>query len=296
VLGRVTMPGGDAPEALAGRSTSGMRSVTPDQFQSKVLSVMKCARRSLLCGGFIVAAVVYGVAWAQSPDALYVFSSNGLRVPLEEFRSDIEQRVGRPVLFEFSTAHTLADRIEAGNRFDVAILTPVLMDELIAHHKIQSRSRAEVARVGIGVGAQAGAAARNIKTLDNLREVLLNAESVAYGADGQSRRTNEASFEALGIQAEMQDKIRLTGPGEAPTLVARGEVDLVMTLVSELVRAPGVEYLGPLPAEVQSYVRFEAGIGSAARDRNAAGALIAFLAEPAFMAALKAHGLEAVGP
>jgi molybdate transport system substrate-binding protein len=128
--------------------------------------------------------------------------------------------------------------------------------------------------------------------MDDLRRVLLEATSVAYGASGQSRRTNEAAFEKLGIADAVHPKVRLTGPGEAPALVAAGEVDVVMTLVSELKREPGLQYLGPLPAEVQAYIDFAAGMAATVRDLAAAQALLDLLASPEVAGALESHGLE----
>ncbi len=235
-------------------------------------------------------------ALAQDSDVVRVLSSNGVRVVLQEMQPQIEQSIGRRLAFEFSTSRTLTDRIEAGEAFDVAILTPSLIDELISFQKVTPGSRNEFARVGVGIGSRRGTPVERVDTLENLRRALLNAESVAYGANGQSRRTNEASFETLGIDDEMQRKRRLTGPGEAPVLVAEGEIELVMTLVSELLREPGVQLLGPLPPEVQEYVHFEAAIGSSAGEPATARALLNFLSTPAFGAALENSGLEPIIP
>ena len=227
---------------------------------------------------------------------LRVYSSNGVRLVLEEMQPQIEQAIGRRLTFQFSTSRNLTDRITADEAFDLAILTPSLIDELTALRKIVPESRNEFARVGIGVGSRQGTPAKSVSTLDELRQTLLEAQSVAFGVNGQSRRTNEASFETLGIGDEMRSKTRLTGAGEAPVLVAEGEIELVLTLVSELLREPGVQFLGPLPPEVQGYVDFAAGVSAGALDPAAARALSGFLSTPAFIAALEKHGLEPIGP
>ena len=94
----------------------------------------------------------------------------------------------------------------------------------------------------------------------------------------------------------MQSKTTLTGPGEAPVLVAEGEIELVLTLVSELLREPGVQLLGPLPPEVQAYVHFAAAMSAGAGDPSTARTLINFLSTPAFGAALEKNGLEPMNP
>ena len=235
-------------------------------------------------------------ALAQDSGVVRVLSSNGVRVVLEEMQPQIEQSIGRRLAFEFSTSRTLTDRIEAGEAFDVAILTPRLIDELISLQKVTPGSSNEFARVGIGVGSRQGAPVKSVDTLEDLRRTFLEAESVAFGSDGQSRRTNEASFEALGIEDEMQSKTTLTGPGEAPVLVAEGEIELVLTLVSELLREPGVQLLGPLPPEVQAYVHFAAAMSAGAGDPSTARTLINFLSTPAFGAVLEKNGLEPMNP
>lgn len=241
-------------------------------------------------------AIVSSAVFAQNADVLHVYSSNGVRVILQENQSQIEQMIGKRLEFEFSTSRTLKDRIAAGETFDVAILTPSLIDELIELRKVVPGSRTEFARAGVGVGSRQGTPVKRVDTLDELRQTLLEAESVAYGANGQSRRTNEASFVTLGIEDEIRGKARLTGAGEAPVLVAEGEIELVLTLISELLREPGVQFLGPLPPEVQGYIRFAAGMSASAQDPATARALLDFLSSAAFVAALGEHGLEPVNP
>lgn len=238
--------------------------------------------------------IVSGGALAQGSDALRVFSSNGVRVVLQEMQPQLERAAGKPLDFEFSTSRTLTDRLVAGEGFDVAVLTPALIDELIAAQKVEPASRSEFARVGVGVGSRQGTPAKSVGTLDDLRRTLLEAESVAYGERGQSRRTNEASFETLGISEEVHRKSRLTGAGEAPQLVAEGEIELVLTLVSELLREPGVQFLGPLPPEVQGYIEFSAAVSVDTDEAEAGRALIEFLSTPAFVEALGRSGLEPI--
>ena len=245
----------------------------------------------IVAGPFLSPYVV-----AQDSAALRVYSSNGVRIVLEEMRPQIEAAIGKPLSFQFSTARTLVQQLTDGAEFDVAVLTPALIDELIDAGRVAAGSRIDVARVGIGVGARQGTPARSVATPDELRSTLLAAGSVAFGANGQSRQTNEASFATLGITDAMRAKVRLTGPGEAPALVAAGEVDLVLTLISELLREPGVQFLGPLPAEVQAYIRFAAGTSAEAHDRAAAAAFVRVLSTADFAVALERHGLEPVTP
>jgi molybdate transport system substrate-binding protein len=242
----------------------------------------------------ISAGLLSNTLFAQGSEVLTVYASNGVRVVLEELQPRIEQIIGKPLSFEMSTSRTLVERIEAGEAFDVALLTPGLIDGLIASGNVKLNTRNTFSQVGIGVGSREGTQAKSVATLDDLRDTFLDAESIAFGANGQSRVTNEASFETLGIAEQMRGKTRLTGAGEAPGLVEHGEIELVLSLVSELLRHPGVQYLGPLPAEVQGYVQFASGLSAGTEDATTAQSFIAFLSAPEFRTVLEKHGLEAI--
>ena len=234
---------------------------------------------------------------AQSQETLptlRVLSSNGPRAPLEDAQPDIEAAIGYSLDIEFSTAASLASRIEAGEPFDVAILTPALIDRLVTGGRVAPAPVVVFARSGVGVGAARSGTERDVSTAEALRATLLAAQSVTLTEDGQSRRVSEAAFEALDIVEEMQPKIMLVGPGEGPHVVARGDAELVLTLVSEIVPIDGLELVGPFPAELQDYVSFAAGISTASTKADAARRLLEQLSAPTMTRALAPHGMEAL--
>jgi molybdate transport system substrate-binding protein len=231
----------------------------------------------------------------QAPTAVRVLSSNGVKSVVVLLQPDIERAIGRPLLIEFSTASSLKTKIETGEAFDVAILTPALVDDLIAQGRVAADSRADFARAGVGVGVRQGAPVADVSTPDALKNTLLNATSVVFTADGQSRNTIDLAFERLGIAEAMRPKTILKGPGEGPEVVAAGEAELVLTLVSEILPVPGLQFLGPLPDDLQAYVSFTAGRGIDSTESEAADALLEYLSGPTMAAALDAHGLEAAG-
>jgi molybdate transport system substrate-binding protein len=122
----------------------------------------------------------------------------------------------------------------------------------------------------------------------------LNARSVAFTAEGQSRRTIDAVFDRLGIADQMRPKVMLLGPGGGPLAVAKGEAELTMTLISEILPIPGVQLLGPVPGDLQDYVTFEAARSAHAPDASPAAALRRALVGPVFTSALESHGMESV--
>ncbi len=228
----------------------------------------------------------------QAP-SLRVFSSNGPRAPLEDIQAEIEAAIGYSLDIEFSTAASLTNRIEAGESFDVAILTPALIERLVAGGYVSAEPVPVFARSGVGVGAASGDIERDVSTVDALRATLLAAESITLTANGQSRRVSEAAFDAMGIVEELQPKIVLVGPGEGPYIVAGGGAELVLTLTSEIVPVEGLELVGPFPTELQEYVSFAAAINPASTEPDAARRLLEQLTSAEMLRALQPHGMEA---
>lgn len=245
-----------------------------------------------------LAAILSGTAVDVNAQAspLRVLSSNGVKAVVESLQPDTEQAVGTSLSIEFSTASSLKRNIEEGEPFDVVILTPTLIADLVDQDLVVGESRVDFARAGVGVGARPNTGSRDVSTPDALRGTLLAAESVAFTADGQIRITIDAAFAELGIADAMREKTLLMGPGQAPSAVAAGEAELVMTLVSEILPVPGLELVGAFPAEVQAYVSFAAGRSDTASDAQAADALLECLSGADFAAALAINGMESVGP
>ena len=235
-----------------------------------------------------------GSGTAAAP--LRVFSSNGVKALLEDATPVIEQAIGRPVAFEFSTTTALARRIDAGDVPDVAVLTTGLIDDLSARGKLVAASRRGVARVGVGVGVRADAPAAPVDTSEALKTLLLAVKSVTFTAEGQSRAAIDNAFERLDIVEPMRAKTILKGPGEAPGVVARGEAEVVLTLVSEMVGVPGLKVLGPFPPELQQQVAFAAARGAGTADPAAADRFLQALAGPEVTARLGQHGLQSAAP
>ena len=206
----------------------------------------------------------------------------------------LEMATGIRLSAEFSTAAALKRKIDAGEPFDVAILTPALVDDLVAQGRAVAESRSDLARVGVGVGAREGAPRSDVSTPEALKRTLLDAKVVAYTAEGQSRATVNKALAQLGITAEVDAKSMLTGPGEGPGAVAAGKADLVMTLISEIL-IPGVQLLGPFPPEMQNYIVFTAVRSPNAKNVEGANALLRYLMGPEVADAMKTHALEPIG-
>jgi molybdate transport system substrate-binding protein len=232
------------------------------------------------------------VVAAQST-AVRVLASNGMKAALEELQPQCERAIGRPLALQFNSSASMKQKIEAGEAFDVAIITSEAIDDLIKQGKLAGDSRADLGRSELGIGIRAGTAKPDIRTPDALKRTLLNATSITYPQDGASRAYIEHMFERLGIAGDVKARIILAqGSGPATESVAAGKAALVITLFSEIVPIHGVEILGPLPGELHYDIRFGAAASATTRNAETARALIAFLAGPRVATTFKAKGLE----
>jgi molybdate transport system substrate-binding protein len=254
--------------------------------------------RSRSIGTAIVATtfgliLLFHVVGAQQGAAVRVLASNGMKAALEELRPQCERAIGHPLALRFNSTASMKQQIEAGEAFDVAIITSEAIDDLIKQGKLAGGSRADLGRSQLGIGIRAGTTRPDIHTPEALKRTLLSATSITYPQDGASRGYIEHMFERLGIAADVKPRIILAqGSGPATESVAAGRAALVITLFSEIVPIHGVEILGPLPGELHYDIRFGAAASTTTRNEEAAKSLIAFLAGPKAAPTFKARGLE----
>jgi molybdate transport system substrate-binding protein len=234
----------------------------------------------------------FGSPPAQGAD-LRVLASNGVKAAVEELKPQLEKASGSTLSIDFNTAATQRERIEKGEAFDIAVLTDEAIDALIKSGKLSSKLHTKLARVGIGVGYRKGVQKPDVRTAAGIKQALLNAKAIAYTANGASRPGIDRMFDRLGIAGQIQSKSRLTAAGAAPASVGKGESDLVLTLISEILPEPGVELAGPLPPEFQTYIGFSAAPSPKAASSPAVAAFIKFLDGPAAAATYKVKGMEA---
>jgi molybdate transport system substrate-binding protein len=236
-------------------------------------------------------AALLATASARAAE-IKVLASNGVKAALEELAPAFERATGNKVSITFGLAAVLKRQIEAGEAFDVAILTSAGIEDLAKQGKVDAGSRAAIARSGVGIGIRQGAPRPDIGTPDALKRTLLSAKSISWAKEGASGVYFASVLERIGIAQQMKPKVVLAPSGaEVGKLVAGGQVELGVILVNELMAAPGVEVLGPLPPELQNYTAFHAGVGAASKNA-AAGALIRFLTTPSAGAVFKAKGQE----
>jgi len=230
---------------------------------------------------------------AAQGGAVRVLVSNGMKAAMEKLQPQCERAIGHPLALQFNSTASVKKKIEAGEGFDVAIITSEAIDALIKEGKIAGGTRADLGRSELGIGIRAGAAKPDIHTPEALKRTLRDAKSITYPQDGASRAYIENMFERMGIAADVKPRIILAqGSGPATESVAAGKAALVITLFSEIVPIHGVEILGPLPGEFHYDIRFAAAARATTKNGEAAKALITFLAGPKAAPIFKAKGLE----
>ena len=223
---------------------------------------------------------------------LKLIASNALDAVLRELVPQFERESGNSVSVAYLSTNQMLERVKGGETADLLIAGRSAIDELIAAGKVAAGSRADLASSGIGVCVKSGAPKPDIGTVEAFKQALLAAKSVAHTATGQSGSYFAALVDCLGIGDAVRAKAKVSAGGIIGEFVARGEAELGIQQVSEVLAVPGVELVGPLPPEIQKVTVFSAGICSGSRETEAAQALVRFLMTASATAAMKAKGLE----
>ena len=206
-----------------------------------------------------------------------------------------ERATGHKIVIQYGPGLAFARQIEAGEAFDLAIIGSDVVDDLIKQGKIAGDTRVDIVRAGIGVAVREGVPKPDISSVDALRNTLLNATSVTYAPQGSTGRHLPKVFDRLGIAEQMKAKTKPNALVRVPQVVAAGEVELAIAGIPTLLSGEGVQVVGPLPTELQSWFVNTAGVSAAAKQPDAAKALIEYLTTPEAAAVIKAKGMEPLG-
>jgi molybdate transport system substrate-binding protein len=207
-----------------------------------------------------------------------VLCTNGVKTLLLELMPAFERAGGAKPAITWGSAASLVKELAGGTRGDLAILTAEAVDELIKDGTIVAGSRVDLARSGIGIAVRKGAPKPDIGTPDALKAALLAAKSVAHSKTGMSGIYFPSVLGRLGIADQMTSKIVLPDPGTpVGEVIARGEAELGVQQISELLPVAGIEIVGPLPAALQKITTFSAGLLTKAQEPDAAKALVKFV-------------------
>jgi molybdate transport system substrate-binding protein len=238
----------------------------------------------------VTIALTAALTSAQAP--LRVIASNGVKTFVEAVVPAYEQSRGRKVTVTYGTSAVLVKDIVGGAPFDLVIMTTEAMAEIGKAGKLAAPP-AVVARARVGLGVPHGHRKPPVATPAEVKQAVLAAKGIAYAGNGASRPTIEAMFATLGIAEAVKAKTFLdVGSDGSIARVTKGDADLLITLVSEIMPAPGIDLVGPIPAEFGGDVTFAGAVGASANDATAGRALLAALVSRDATATLRQKGLE----
>jgi len=218
-----------------------------------------------------------------------VLSTIGMRTVLEEVTPAFEQQNGVTVTRVYDSSIALMKRIDAGETGDAAVFTAGAIDELIARGTIATRT--DLTRSFVGIAVRKGAPRPDISTPEAFRKAMLAATSIARSETGASGLYFESLIARLGLADALNPKI-IVQDGIVGRIAARGEAEIAVQQISELMQADGIDIVGPLPDELQSITVFSGGVFKSTAAADLAKAYVTHLASPEFAAVIRLKGME----
>jgi molybdate transport system substrate-binding protein len=244
-------------------------------------------------GTLVAVAVLASGAPAEAAE-IHVLSAGAVRSIVTELAQAFEKETGHKVSLQFGTVGVTRKRL-ATDPADVVIMSDVAIDESIKQDTLVAGSRTDIARTGMGVGVRDGAPKPDITTADGFKQALLAATSITYVDPAQGATSGIHFAEILktfGIAEAVKPKTTLVPGGYPAELVAKGEVEMVVHQISEIVPVKGVTLVGPLPRDVQKVTIYSAGIAKKAATPDVARAFVAYLTSAAVKPKFAAAGLD----
>ena len=235
----------------------------------------------------VLAAMLGHIGLTQGAE-VKVFTSRAIATVLEKNGREFERSSGHTLNVVTGFSPEFAKRIAAGEPFDIVVAPPSTLDALTKDGHIAVDSRTNLVRSGFGIAVRAGAPKPDLGSVDALKRALSNARSIGYIRTAGVPQL----IEKLGMKKALEEKTTVPAGDTVAEMVAKGDLELGIIVITQIVTTPGVELAGPLPPEIQYHITFGAGIGARSKAPEAARALIDFLNGPATAAALEAQGLE----
>jgi molybdate transport system substrate-binding protein len=248
-------------------------------------------RLSLTLASLLLGLATLPAAGATAAE-LKVIAGGSITNLLKELGPPFERASGHTLSIHFDSTPNIVARVNTGTPFDLAVVPVDVFNNADAKAHFANGPTIDIARVGYGVAVRTGALKPDISTPDALKKTLLGAASIAFVPASAAGAYVTKVFERLGIGEEMKAKIKAqAGPPQIAPAVAKGEAELGVFLTNVLV-APGVELVGPFPAELQQELVFTAAVAADTKEADASKAFINYLRTPAAIAAIKAAGMN----
>jgi molybdate transport system substrate-binding protein len=223
-----------------------------------------------------------------------IVAPGGARAAIEALIPGFESKTGYKVKATFGSGLGTKKQVAEGDDFDVKVIQPPF-PAVLASGNVVVKSQTPLASVAVGVVVKKGAPKPDISTAASVKTMLLAAKSISYPdpAGGAAAGVSfDKTLAQLGIAQQVRPKIkRAQGGAGAMKLVAQGDVEVGLTFLSEM-EEPGIEVLGPLPADISTPTRLVGFVSSHTKDPAAAGTLLKYLSSPAAAAVYRAKGMQ----
>lgn len=211
---------------------------------------------------------------------------------MNELAAQFERTSGHKLVIHFDSTPNLIKQATSGALFDLAVVPVDVFKDAAARARFAAGPTVDIARVGYGVIVRSGAPKPDIGTSEALKKTLLDAPSIAFVPESAAGAHVLETFDRLGIGEAMKAKTKpQTTPAQIAPGVAKGEAEIGVFLVNVLI-GPGVELVGPFPAELQQELAFTAAVAADSKDAEASKAFIDFLTAPAAKAVIRAKGMN----
>jgi molybdate transport system substrate-binding protein len=251
-------------------------------------------KRVLVSYAFAVALFLGNSCGALAQTEITMIAPGGARAPLDKLIPAFEKKTGYKVKQTIGSGLGTKKQVIQGEAFDVPIVQPPLA-EVIASGNVVAGSETPLATVAVGVAVRKGAAKPDISTPEAVKKLFLSAKSISYpdaaGGAAAGVSFNE-TLKKMGLAEQLQPKLKLAqGGAAAMTMVAKGEVEIGLTFVSEM-RDDGIDIVGPLPREISTPTALVGYVSTHAKDPAAAKALLEFISSPDAAAVYRAEGMQ----
>jgi molybdate transport system substrate-binding protein len=239
--------------------------------------------------------LLFAIAGAAGAAEIKVLSAGAVEFGLVKAAEQFQRESGHQVKFTFGTAPQLRQRLVAGEAADILVAPPAVVDDFVKSGKVVAEGRAVVGKVGVGVAVRDGAAAPDISSPEAFKQALLAADSLVYN-QASTGIYFEKLLERLGIAEQVRSKTtRYANGASVLEHVIKGKGNEIgigaVTEITDYTKR-GLKLVGPLPAAVQNYTSYAAGVMVGAGAAEPARAFIQFLTTPPARAAFASTGVD----
>jgi len=239
----------------------------------------------------IALTLVVGQPALANAAEIHVWTARAIATVLAAIGPQFERTTGHRLNIYSGLPDDFQKRANAGDPCDVIVSGSAPIARWIKEGRLVAETRTDIARSGVGVAVRSGARKPDIRSLEAFTQSLLDAKSIAYLRVGSGLHVADV-LERLGIAETIKSKVTRPESDIVSELVAKGEVELGMVVITQILTTPGVELVGPLPPEIQSYVVFTGAIATTSRAPEAARELMKFLTGATAAPVIRAQGME----